>query len=64
MVDGILYILTVDSFTFIHGLPIPSQKPNQCSQYDTGVASYSIFQGPFVLITNLWAIPFFILNFA
>ena len=61
--DGIFYILAADSFTFLPGLPRPSQKGKFWSQYELGVAFYRTLYGPFVLNNNLWAIWYFMIDF-
>ena len=63
MVDDIFSILDPDFFAFILGLPRTSQKGKTRSQYKTGVALSRIMQCPFVLNTNFWDTPYFIMGF-
>ena len=52
MVDGIFYILADDLFTFLLGLPRPSQKRKSRSQYEIVVSFYRNMYGPFILNTS------------
>ena len=61
--DGIFYILAADSFTFLPGLPRPSQNGKRWSQYEIGVTFSRTLYVPFVLNTNFWAITYFPLDF-
>ena len=61
-VDGIFSILAADYFTVLPGLPRQSQKIKRWSKYEIGVAFYRNLYGPFVLNTNFWDIPSFLLE--
>ena len=61
MVDVIFSILASYSFTFILCLPIPSQKGKHCSRYELGMPFFSTIYGPFVLNSNLWCTPSFLI---
>ena len=63
MVDGRFSILDAVSFTFLSGLPRPSQKGERRIQYELGVAVYRTIYDHFVLNNNLWAIPSFMIDF-
>ena len=63
-VDDIFSVLASDSFTFLPGLPRPSQKFQCWSQYEIGVSFYRTMYDPFVLNNILWAIPYFLLYFS
>ena len=62
-VDAIFYILAANSFTFLPGLPIPSQKFKVWSQYEPCVSFYSNIQDTFFFNNNLWNYPYFLLEF-
>ena len=63
IVDGILYNLSAHSFTFLLGLPWPSQKVKRCNQYEIGVAFSRTMKGPFIFNNKFWPAPYFLLEF-
>ena len=63
MEDGIFSLLDADHFTFLPGLPRPSQKGKHWSQYELGVVFSRTLYGIFFLNNNLWDNPSFMLAF-
>ena len=63
IVDGILSKLDTNSLYFLTILASPTQKLKCYIQYEPGIAFYIILQGTFVLNDNLWATPYFLIDF-
>ena len=55
--------MAADFFTFLPGLPRPSQKGKFWRQYELGVYFSRTLCGPFVFNANFWDIPYFLVDF-